>query len=302
MDRKPSTLHKPEIRGGFCGGGVCGWPARPKSARQDHPRTRMKRAICGTLVATQLMTCGFAFAQTNTHSPSRTNQGLGASPPSPVLAVSPSALNFGLVGVGRTKQLTFTVQNVGSGLLKGTATVALPYDLSGNAYWLQNGQSQSISVRYLPTAEGTNSESVVFSGGNPATVTLTGCARRPPRAPGKPRVISQAAMQFTEEEQADFIVRYYTDQTSYLLKPALREGAFQSICDRALALRVAAQQPRRELAVAVLIHYTAAAIEESVKAAWVKDLAALGYQRVVFLRAQNQITRVNRLTVLEGPQ
>ena len=87
-----------------------------------------------------------------------------------------------------------------------------------------------------------------------------------------------------------------------MVKPALRDGAFQSICDRALALRVAAQQPRRELAVAVLIHYTAAAIEASVKTAWVKDLAALGYQRVVFLRAQNQITRVNGLTVLEGPQ
>jgi len=222
---------------------------------------------------------------------------VGSSQPGPLLAVSPSALNFGLVGVGRSKQLAFTVQNVGSGILNGTATVAAPFNLSGNAYWLQNSQSQSISVRYMPTAEGTNSESVVFSGANAGTVAVTGFARRPPGAPGKPRVVSKPSTQFTEEEDADFIARYYSDQTSYLLKPALMDGAFRSVCDRPFLLKLAGQQPRRDLAVIVLIHYPGASEEDSTKLAWVKDLKGLGYQRIVFLRGARSL-KVNGLPIV----
>ena len=81
----------------------------------------MKLIGWGTLVAALLPVCRFAAAQTNLLSGS--NQG------GPVIAVTPSVLNFGLVAVGRTTDLTLKVQNVGEGMLTGTATVAAPFSV-----------------------------------------------------------------------------------------------------------------------------------------------------------------------------
>jgi hypothetical protein len=104
---------------------------------------------------------------------------------------------------------------------------------------------------------------------------------------------------FSEADAADFIARYYSDQTSYVLKPVMMDGPYQSICDRALLLKLARQQPGRELAVVVLIHYTSAESEEPVKLTWVSDLTGLGYRRIVFLRGANGL-QVNGLPMLEG--
>jgi hypothetical protein len=109
------------------------------------------------------------------------------------------------------------------------------------------------------------------------------------------------APRFTEEESADFIARYYSDETSYALKPAMMDGAFRLPCDRAALLKVAGQQPRRDFAVIVMIHYPGSRTEDAAKLAWVKDLKGLGYQRVVFLRGGNSM-RVNGLPMLESPQ
>jgi hypothetical protein len=108
------------------------------------------------------------------------------------------------------------------------------------------------------------------------------------------------AARFMEEGSADFIARYYSDATSYVLRPALKEGSYQTICDRAFLLELAGQQPRRDLAVVVLIHYPGASTEGPVKLAWVNDLKGLGYQRVVFLLGGNRM-QVNGLPVLETP-
>jgi len=121
--------------------------------------------------------------------------------------------------------------------------------------------------------------------------------------PSLPTIIAYPAkgVRLTEEEGADFIARYYTNETSYALKPAMMVGAFQSICDRALLLKLAGQQPRHDLAVVVLIHYPGARAEDTTKAAWVKDLKGLGYQRIVFLRGGSSM-KVNGLPILEYPQ
>jgi hypothetical protein len=79
----------------------------------------------------------------------------------------------------------------------------------------------------------------------------------------------------------------------------MMDGPYQSICDRALLLKLARQQPGRELAVVVLIHYTSAESEEPVKLTWVSDLTGLGYRRIVFLRGANGL-QVNGLPMLEG--
>jgi hypothetical protein len=106
---------------------------------------------------------------------------------------------------------------------------------------------------------------------------------------------------FTEADAADFILRYYSDETSYVLKPAKMDGPYQSICDRPTVLKLARQQLGRELAVIVLIHYPSAESEEPVKVAWVSDLTGLGYRHIVFLRGGNKL-QVNGLPVLASPQ
>jgi hypothetical protein len=66
-------------------------------------------------------------------------------------------------------------------------------------------------------------------------------------------------------------------------------------------LKVARQQPGRELATVVLIHYPNSGDEETTKVGWVNDLKGLGYRRVVFLRGRNSMD-VKGLTILEDPQ
>ena len=105
---------------------------------------------------------------------------------------------------------------------------------------------------------------------------------------------------FTEADSADFIARYYTDQTSYVLKPSMKEGEFRSTFDRAGLLGLARQQPRRELAVVVLIHYIEPGDEATAKQGWLNDLRGLGYQRIVFLRGGKNM-EVNGLPILKSP-
>jgi hypothetical protein len=257
----------------------------------------MKKAVGSTLVAAQLMVFWFAVAQTKTSSPAPTDLRTGSDQPGPVIAVSPDVLDFGLVGVKRTKTLVLTVRNVGGGTLKGKATVADPFSfVDGKAYSLRSGQSQQLIVQYRPTAEGTNRESVVFSGGSTATVLVTGSARIPPRPPEHVRTVLPS-----EVEAADFIAKYYTDQTSYVLKPVMMEGSFLTICDRPRLLKLAGARPRRELAFIMLIHYPSSEEEEPLKLAWANDLKSLGYQHVVFLRSLSR-TNVSGLSILPDPQ
>ncbi len=102
---------------------------------------------------------------------------------------------------------------------------------------------------------------------------------------------------FTEQDAANLIVRYYTDDTSYLLKPARTDGPFLTVLDKEAVVEVAKQQPSRQLAVVILIRYAAESQAEAVKQKWKNLLTQAGYQRVVFLGGQNT-TRVNGLAVL----
>ena len=251
------------------------------------------RGVGITLVVALLAVPGTAVGQTN--------PGDGSTSGGPVIAVSPGGLDFGLVGVGRTKDLTLTVRNAGGGLLQGKVAAEAPFSVEEPAYSLHSGQSQSITVRYRPTGPGTNQQPLLFTGGGTAKVPALGWARFPPSAPGKPRSISRHSRSFAEADSADFIVRYYSDETSYVLKPTLTEGGFQSICDRPLVLKLASQQPGRELAAVVLVHYPNAGDEEVIKRLWLADLEALGYRHVVFLRGQNSM-KVKGLTILDEPE
>jgi hypothetical protein len=104
-------------------------------------------------------------------------------------------------------------------------------------------------------------------------------------------------VRFTEQDKANLIVRYYTDNTSYVLKPAKTEGPFLSVLKQDAVLDLARQQPGRELAVVMLIHYTCPSEAEEVRHKWTNLLTGLGYQRVVFLAAAGSM-QVNGLPVL----
>lgn len=122
-----------------------------------------------------------------------------------------------------------------------------------------------------------------------STLLLTSCATQHSSQAGLTR--------FYEQEQANLVVRYYSDETSYVLKPEKMDGPFLSILDKSAVLAVAKQQPGRELAVVILIHYADADQATSVKHEWKNLLTDVGYQRVVFLRGLNGM-RVNGLQVL----
>lgn len=101
----------------------------------------------------------------------------GTASTNAVISVAPSSLNFGSILTNTTSQLSLTVQNVGAGTLAGTASVAAPFSIvSGGTYSLSANQSQSIAVRYSPTAAGNSSQNVTFAGGGGATAVVTGVA------------------------------------------------------------------------------------------------------------------------------
>ena len=94
----------------------------------------------------------------------------------PVLLVSPASLNFGSVPTNTSSDLTFTVQNAGGGTLAGKATLASTNNgftiVSGATYSLDAGQSQSVTVRFSPSAPGSATNSVTFTGGGGAGASV----------------------------------------------------------------------------------------------------------------------------------
>ena len=118
------------------------------------------------------------------------------------------------------------------------------------------------------------------------------CAGPQASAPELPR--------FTGATDADFIVRYFSDQVSHVEKPLTMEGPFLIACERPTVLKLAADQPRHELAVIVLIRYFSSPEENRVKVGWAQDLKKLGYHNVVFLLA-GYSKQIDGLPILPDP-
>jgi hypothetical protein len=104
-------------------------------------------------------------------------------------------------------------------------------------------------------------------------------------------------VRFHEQDQANLVVRYYTDDTSYVLKPPQKDGPFLSILKQDAVLEVAKRQPGRQLAVVILIHNPAPAEAAKLQDKWRDLLTDAGYQRVVFLRATGGM-KVNGLPIV----
>lgn len=119
---------------------------------------------------------------------------------------------------------------------------------------------------------------------------LTSCA-----TPNSP---SSARPRFGEEEATDLVVRYYSDQTSYVLKPKQMDGAFLRIFTPNAVVDLATRQPRRELAVVVMVYYTEDARRGRLEQEWTERLRRIGFRRVVFLLATNDM-KINGLEILK---
>ena len=95
--------------------------------------------------------------------------------PQPAIGVTPTTRDFGNVSVGGSADASFVVENTGTGTLTGQATTAAPYSIvAGGAYSLTAGQTQTVTVRFSPTAAQTFPGTVSFKGGGGASRTVTG--------------------------------------------------------------------------------------------------------------------------------
>jgi hypothetical protein len=100
--------------------------------------------------------------------------GNGGSSTNPILSVSPSSLSFGAVLANTTVSNSFTIQNIGVGVLSGTATVAAPFQImSGGTYSLTNNQTQAVWVSYTPSGAASDSQTVTFTVAGGITVSAT---------------------------------------------------------------------------------------------------------------------------------
>jgi hypothetical protein len=112
--------------------------------------------------------------------PSPQNRKPGISD-TPVMQVSSGSISYGTVPAGTSTAASFTVQNVGSGILSGTVTVEPPFSvLAGGTYRLGANQSQSVTVIFSPSVAGDYSQSLIFTGGAGASATVTGSATNIP--------------------------------------------------------------------------------------------------------------------------
>ena len=110
-----------------------------------------------------------------------TGSATNAPVPTPVLQVTPGSIAYGTILNGTSKTNSFTVQNMGTGTLIGTASVGAPFSVvSGVSYSLGASASQTVTVVFSPTAATNYNQSVTFTGGNGTNTTVTGSATNAP--------------------------------------------------------------------------------------------------------------------------
>lgn len=124
-------------------------------------------------IANQLVTpvCGALTSVTYTLTPS-------SAPTSPAIALTPSSWHFGSVTPSDYSDQVFTVENVGGGLLSGTATsVTSPFQIISSAsYSLDANATDTVTIHFTPTTTSdiVNNESAVFSSGGSYALALSG--------------------------------------------------------------------------------------------------------------------------------
>lgn len=98
--------------------------------------------------------------------------------------INPSVQDYGTVAVGQTNSQPFLVINTGGLTLTGTATSAAPFAVStGSPYNVAPGQTQTVTVSFIPTSAGAFTSAVTFaSNGGNFTNAVTGVGALAPQA------------------------------------------------------------------------------------------------------------------------
>jgi hypothetical protein len=93
---------------------------------------------------------------------------------------SGSTQDYGFVKLGSYRNVTFTLQNVGGGVLSGMATTTNDAFsvISGGLYNLDPGEAICMTVRFMPTAAETYIGNLIIEGGGYATIYLRGYGTR----------------------------------------------------------------------------------------------------------------------------
>jgi len=104
--------------------------------------------------------------------------------------------SFGSVAVNGTVDRTFTVQSTSRASISGTASVGAPFSIvSGGSFSLQPGDSQTVTVRFRPTAVGSFAGNVNFVAGSDSVSrgvsgSATAGGTSPPPSPTDPPAAS----------------------------------------------------------------------------------------------------------------
>src|SRR5438034_531810 len=143
----------------------------------------------------------------------------GVSSATPSLAVTPQITpDFGSVSVGASADRSFTVTNTGGAALTATVASATPFSIvSGGAFTLSPGTSQTVVARFSPPAAGSFANTVLFnSNASTAARSVTGSGAA--AADTTPPVISSvtvssltsttATITWTTNEPADAQAEY----------------------------------------------------------------------------------------------
>ena len=92
-----------------------------------------------------------------------------------MMTVLPSALEFGSLPIGGSKELAFSVQNTGTGTLSGQVTVPVGFTVaSGGTYSLAPGQIREVVVRFSPSERTEYNGKATFTGAAGAIRSVSG--------------------------------------------------------------------------------------------------------------------------------
>jgi hypothetical protein len=100
----------------------------------------------------------------------------------PVIYIQPLVLDFGRVPTNATATATIFVENMGIGVLVGTASVPAPFKIAtGGNYALKANEVQMVTVSYTPRSPAPDNQTVTFTGGGGAKTTVKGIPTKVPR-------------------------------------------------------------------------------------------------------------------------
>jgi len=99
----------------------------------------------------------------------------------PIISIAPAELSFSNVAVGETRDLTFTITNIGTGSLRGIASIPVggPFSIVAGTEYNIGTPIHTVTVRFASTVAGSVSDTITFTGGGGATRTVSGVGTQP---------------------------------------------------------------------------------------------------------------------------